>query len=474
MKKTLSIALAAAVAPAAIVTAAPFAPAQTPNGIGVVTTATTPAPDGAAGTGISTGTGTGTGAGADAQAEATDGDAPHYPDPRENAPNTDNCPHATLPPEPVSTSERLAPGATSPAPLPVEYFGPCGVIAPHGFAVSDKVLASSWLIADIDTGDVIAMKDPHGRYRPASIIKVLLALVVIDELPLDKVLTVSEESAGQEGSAVGMGAGGQYSVDDLLHGLLMASGNDAAHALAQALGGDDATLRKVNEKAAELGLKDTRAASYSGLDGPGMSTSAWDMGIAYSHAYQNPTFARIVSTEMYPFPGYTATDGEEIPGFDVYNDNKLYLNDPDGIGGKTGYTDDAKHTFVGALDRGGRRLMAVVLDTTIDHGRAWEQAQDLIHEGYKFTSKDAVASLIDTTANPSNTGTPVTDSPGNDSAGNGTTGNGSTANGSADRSNTEDGALPWEGIAVFVGVLALAGLGTWLSLGTAKKRRQRR
>lgn len=458
MKKKLSIALAAAIAPAAIAPVSPLGAAQTPNDAGVAATATAavtaPAPEDVAGTD----------AGSDAETEATDGDAPHYPDPREEAPSTDKCPHATLPPEPVSTSERLAPGVTSPAPLPVEYEGPCGIVAPSGFTVSDKVLATSWLVADIDTGDVIAMKDPHGRYRPASIIKVLLALVVIDELPLDKVVTVSEESAGQEGSAVGIGANGQYSVDDLLHGLLMVSGNDAAHALAQALGGDEVALRKVNEKAAELGMKDTRAASYSGLDAPGMSTSAWDMGIAYTQAYRNPTFAQIVSTEMYPFPGYTAADGEVIPGFDVYNDNKLYLNDPDGIGGKTGYTDDAKHTFVGALDRGGRRLMAVVLDTTVDRGRAWEQSQDLIHEGYKFTSKDAVASLNDAPANPSNTGTPLTDSPGDEDSG----------NGDSARENAEDGALPWEGIAVFAGVLALAGVGTWISLASAKKRRQRR
>ena len=399
-------------------------------------------------------------AGADAQAEATDEDAPHYPDPRKEAPNTDNCPNATLPPEPVSTSERVAPGSPTPTPLPVEYDGPCGVITPNGFKVSEKVLATSWLVADADTGDVIAMKDPHGRYRPASIIKVLLALIAIDELPLDKEVTVSEESAGQEGSAVGLGPNGKYSIDDLLHGLLMVSGNDAAHALAQELGGDEETLRKVNEKAAELGMKDTRAASYSGLDGPGMSTSAWDMGVAYSEAYKNPKFSEIISTEMYPFPGYTAADGEELPGFDVYNDNQLYLNDPDGIGGKTGYTDDAKHTFVGALDRDGRRLMAIVLDTTIDKGRAWEQTQDLIHEAYKFSSDDAVASLIDDTANPSNTGTPISDAPDSD--------------GKSSENAKNGDPVPWEGIAVFSGVLALAGLATWLSLASAKKRRRRR
>ena len=455
MKKKLAVALAAATIPVAL---APISPPATPFAVAqdAPTTTASPGPTDPAATAEP---------GADAQAEATDGDAPHYPDPREEAPNTDHCPNATLPPEPVSTSERIAPGSPTPTPLPVSYDGPCGIIAPDGFTVSEKVLATSWLVADVDTGDVIAMKDPHGRYRPASIIKVLLALIVIDELPLDKVVTVSEESAGQEGSAVGLGANGTYSIDDLLHGLLMVSGNDAAHALAQVLGGDEVALRKVNEKAAELGMKDTRAASYSGLDGPGMSTSAWDMGLAYTEAYQNPTFTKIISTETYPFPGYTAADGEELPGFDVYNDNQLYLNDPDGIGGKTGYTDDAKHTFVGALDRDGRRLMAIVLDTTIDNGRAWEQSQDLIHEGYRFTSEDAVASLIDATADPSNTGTPVTDAPESDSP---------HSDPNSGHNDENGDPLPWEGIAVFAGVLALAGLATWLSLATAKKRRQRR
>lgn len=372
------------------------------------------------------------------------------PAPREHAPNTDGCPQATWPPEAVSTSERIAPGSPTPTPLPVTYDGPCGVIAPDGFTVSDDVLATAWLVADIDTGDVIAMKDPHGRYRPASIIKALLALVVIEELPLDKKVTVSDESAGQEGSAVGLGGGGEYTVDDLLHGLLMVSGNDAAHALAQALGGDEKALKKVNAKAAELGMKDTRAASYSGLDAPGMSTSAWDMGLAYRAAYANPVFTKIISTESYPFPGYTTADGTEYEGFEVYNDNKLYLNDPDGIGGKTGFTDDAKHTFVGALDRDGRRIMAIVLDTTVDRARAWEQAQQLIHEGYTVPRSQAVASLIDATADPTPTPSPN------------------------EKPTASDGeSLPWEGIAVLAAVIALAGVGTWLSVASKAKARRR-
>ena len=176
------------------------------------------------------------------------------PPSRAKAPDTDSCPQKTWPPEPVSTSERVA---DTPPPLAPVYDGPCGISAAPGYAVPDKVVASAWLVTDIDSGEVVAMKDPHGRYRPASIIKVLLALVAINELDLRDLVPVSEESAGQEGSAAGIGAGGQYTVEDLLHGLLLNSGNDCAHALAQALGGDEITLYKVNALAKSLGMADT-------------------------------------------------------------------------------------------------------------------------------------------------------------------------------------------------------------------------
>lgn len=309
------------------------------------------------------------------------------PDWRDAAPLTDDCPNALVPPRARTTSEVPSDGVT-PTVLPQHYDGPCGLIAPEGFIVDESVHASAWLVADIDTGDVIAMKDPHGRYRPASIIKVLLALEAIEELPLDKKVTVSEETASQVGSSVGLGAGGVYTVEELLHGLLMGSGNDAAHALAQELGGDQAALKVINELATKLGTTDTRAASYSGLDAAGMQTSAWDMGMIYQHAYSDPTFARIVGTEFIDFPGYG-----DVEGYELWNDNGLFMNDPDGIGGKTGFTDDANHTFVGAMERDGRRLMAVILDTTIEEGRAWQQAQALLYEASQWPPEDAVANL---------------------------------------------------------------------------------
>ena len=348
----------------------------------------------------------------------------------------------------MSTSERAA---TSPDPLPVLFDGPCGVTAADGYTTPDGVVASAWLVADLDSGDVVAMKDPHGRYRPASIIKVLLALTVINELPLDQKVEVSAESAGQEGSAAGIGEGGDYTVEDLLTGLLLSSGNDCAHALAQALGGDELALGKVNALAKNLGMADTRATSYSGLDGAGMSTSAWDMGLAYTAAFADPTFARIVDTEHTTFPGF-----DDLPAFELWNDNHLYLNDPDGIGGKTGYTDDANHTFVGAVNHEGRRLVAVVLDTAAYDHRPWEQAQMLLHEAYGV--RGSVAKLEPlaekTTATPETTTAAPTPAP--------------------ERAGEETAWNRWWSYLIVVAVLALAALATAFSLGTGEKPRRRR
>ncbi|OFT55591.1 D-alanyl-D-alanine carboxypeptidase [Corynebacterium sp. HMSC05H05] len=369
------------------------------------------------------------------------------PPSRGRAPDTDNCPQATWPPEPVSTSERAA---SSPSPLPVLFDGPCGITAADGYTAPDGVVASSWLVADLDSGDVVAMKDPHGRYRPASIIKVLLALTVIDELPLDQKVPVSAESAGQEGSAAGIGEGGDYTVEDLLTGLLLASGNDCAHALAQALGGDELALGKVNALAKKLGMADTRATSYSGLDGAGMSTSAWDMGLAYTAAFADPTFTRIVDTEHTTFPGF-----DDLPPFELWNDNQLYLNDPDGIGGKTGYTDDANHTFVGAVNHEGRRLVAIILDTTAYDHRPWEQAQMLLHEAYGVRSSVAkLEPLAEKT--PETTTAAPTPEPAPEQAGEETTWN------------------RWWSYVIVAAVLALAALTTAFSLGTGEKPRRRR
>ncbi len=306
------------------------------------------------------------------------------------------CPYRESTPPAVDSSE-VPEAGDPPAPLPVpakplggDALSGCGIItAPGTPPVPDDISADAWVVADIDTGDIIAAKDPHGRHRPASIIKVLLAMQSIKELPIHKVVAGTQEDANAEGTKVGVGENGFYSINDLLHGLLMHSGNDAAHALAMQLGGMDTAIQKINDLAGKLGGRDTRAATPSGLDGPGMSTSAYDIGLFYRYAWHNPVFADIVSTKEFDFPGRGDV------GYPIENDNKLLDNYPGAMGGKTGYTDDAGQTFVGAANHDGRRLMAVLMHGTREPIAPWEQAAHLLDYGFATAPGTKVGTLIE-------------------------------------------------------------------------------
>lgn len=308
------------------------------------------------------------------------------------------CPYKVTTPPAVDASEAPKPGEVAPGPLPVpaktiggEALSGCGVItAANTPPLPNDVSAEAWLVADLDTGDIIATKDPHGRHRPASIIKVLVATAALNELNLNKLVAGTQDDANSEGTRVGVGPGGQYTINDLLHGLLMHSGNDAAHALAAQLGGMDPALQKLNILAGKLGGRDTRAATPSGLDGPGMSTSAYDIGLFYRYAWQNPAFSDIVATQTYDFPG---RDGN--PSYPVENDNKLLYNYPGAMGGKTGYTDDAGQTFVGAANRDGRRLVAILMKGTRLPIAPWEQAAHLLDYAFSTPPGTKVGTLVD-------------------------------------------------------------------------------
>lgn len=313
------------------------------------------------------------------------------------APDANACPYREATPPAVDASEVPKPGQDPPAPLAVpakpmggDALSGCGVVtAPGTPPLPNDISAEAWLVADLDSGDVIAARDPHGRHRPASIIKVLVAMQAIKDLPIHKVVAGTAEDEAQEGTKVGVGENGWYSINDLLHGLLMYSGNDAAHALAMQLGGMDATVGKLNDLAGRLGGHDTRVATPSGLDGPGMSTSAYDIGLFYRYAWQSPVFADVVTTRTFDFPGRGDV------GYPIENDNKLLTNYPGALGGKTGFTDDAGQTFVGAADRDGRRLVAVLLRGTRQPIAPWEQAAHLLDYGFATAPGTKVGTLIE-------------------------------------------------------------------------------
>ena len=306
------------------------------------------------------------------------------------------CPYKISTPQAVDSSEvpqagdPPSPLAVPPKPVGGDALGSCGIVtAPDTPPLPTDVSAEAWVIADLDSGAVIAAKDPHGRHRPASIIKVLVAMACINSLNLNKSVPGTDDDSAAEGTKVGVDAGGSYTVSQLLHGLLMHSGNDAAHALAMQLGGMQQALEKINVLAAKIGGRDTRVATPSGLDGPGMSTSAYDVGLFYRYAWQNPAFADIVATRTFDFPGHG-----DHPGYELENDNQLLYKYPGALGGKTGYTDDAGQTFVGAPNHNGRRLMAVLLHGTRQPIAPWEQAAHLLDYGFSTAQGTQVGTLI--------------------------------------------------------------------------------
>ncbi|NEW45986.1 D-alanyl-D-alanine carboxypeptidase [Nocardia cyriacigeorgica] len=329
-------------------------------------------------------------------------------------PNTDSCPQQTLPPPPIDLSEVPKPGQPTPKPLPVpdppiggKRLGECGVVVPKGAPpVPEEISATSWMVSDMATGQVLAAKDPHGRYRPASTIKVLLATVALRTLNLDTVVTGTQADADVDGTRVGIGPGGRYTNRQLMQALIMASGNDAAHAIAAQLGGDDGAVAKMNELARSLHALDTRAATPSGLDGPGMSTSAYDLSLLFREAMTIPLFAELIHTEQIDFPGYPADpripDDKDHPGFPVGNDNHLLYNYEGALGGKTGFTDDARQTFVAAAERGGRTLIVTLLKADVLPIRPWEQAARLLDYGFALDADASVGALPgpDTEAEP--------------------------------------------------------------------------
>lgn len=237
--------------------------------------------------------------------------------------------------------------------------------------------ARAWLVADTVTGRILGGNDPYGRYAPASTIKPLLAMVVLDQLRPEVAARANQSHADVECSCAGLVPGQAYTVRQLLDGLLLVSGNDAANMLADMLGGSQVALAKMNAKAYQLGARSTRANSPSGLDGPGWEsvTSPHDLAVIYRGALNYPLLVQIMHQPMAMFP-----DGKG--GWrELANQDALLPSYPGFIGGKTGFTNLARETYVAMAQRGGRRLVAVLMYSQDD---LWDQARSVLDWGFSL------------------------------------------------------------------------------------------
>jgi D-alanyl-D-alanine carboxypeptidase (penicillin-binding protein 5/6) len=283
---------------------------------------------------------------------------------------------------------------------------------PPGVPPPPQMRDVSWLLADADTGQVIAAKAAHARLGPASTLKTLTALVLLPRVAAGRSYTADQSDASAGGTRIGLVPGLQYTGRQLFEALLMGSANDAAYLLARANGGLTRTVSDMNAEALRLGALDTVAGDPAGLDTPGQVSSAYDLALFGRAALQNKAFRTYSTTLSVPFPGLpvarpttttsgTATTGSTRPtskaptrptpaaprlrdasgalrlSYDLSNHNRLLWNYPGTIGVKNGWTDLALRTFIGAARRGGHTYIVTEMHG-LESGASWRPTAALL------------------------------------------------------------------------------------------------
>lgn len=232
-------------------------------------------------------------------------------------------------------------------------------------SVSDTAFA----VMEADSGAIISAERENERLPMASTTKIMTALVVLDKTRGDERVKISPQSAAIEGSKMYLTPGKTYTVDDLLYGLLLVSGNDAADALAVFVAGSEENFALLmNQKAQSIGLRNTHFANASGLDAEGHYSSAFDLAILARAALQNEKFARIVCSKTYRVGGKT-----------LVNHNKLLSRIDGCIGVKTGFTKKSGRCLVSAVRKDHITLICVTLHCPDD----WERHACLYRQAFQ-------------------------------------------------------------------------------------------
>lgn len=232
--------------------------------------------------------------------------------------------------------------------------------------------ASSVVLMDMDSLNVIYGGNMHDVRSVASISKIMTAIVAIENADVNSTVTIGEEITKAYGSGIYIKQGEEITLESLLYGLMLRSGNDAALAIANYVGGDiDNFVEMMNEKAVEIGMKNTTFNNPHGLDENGGNLStAYDMALLTSYAMQNENYRKIVSTKKY-------TLKTNMNYYSWINKHKLLHSHNYITGGKTGFTDIAKRTLVTTASKDNINLVVVTLNDGndfVDHINLFEEA----------------------------------------------------------------------------------------------------
>ncbi|MFJ4535737.1 D-alanyl-D-alanine carboxypeptidase family protein [Streptomyces tibetensis] len=317
------------------------------------------------------------------------------------------APAAVAAPKPSdSPSASASPSATPPASMSSVGGARLGkpgtqVNLAGGVPVLPKdVSARSWIVADAESGDVLAAHNAHWRLAPASTLKMLFADTLLPEFPSDtkhKVVPADLAGIGAGSSMVGIKEEETYTVHDLWLGVFLRSGNDAVHVLSAMNGGVENTVKAMNEHAEELQALDTHVVSPDGYDAEGQVSSAYDLTLIARSGMQKKDFREYASTVRAKFPGQTkkGKKGKKVrESFEIQNTNRLLSGDSDvpvyeGIAGvKNGNTTNAGATFTGVAERGGKVLLVTVMNPEKpEHNEVYKETARLFDWGFKAAGK---------------------------------------------------------------------------------------
>jgi D-alanyl-D-alanine carboxypeptidase (penicillin-binding protein 5/6) len=245
----------------------------------------------------------------------------------------------------------------------------------------DDIKSKAAVVMDATTGRVLYAKNPDLKLLPASTTKLMTALVVVERANLSEVTTASRRAAAQPPSRVGLKPGEKFTLENLLYGALMKSGNDAAVALAEAVGGtEEHFVELMNQKATAIGANNTHFVNANGLPERGQYITAYDLAIIMRNAIKYPILKEILGTRV---TDVSTEAGKQIR---VRNTNKLLWSDDDVVAGKTGYTRKARHCFVCAGERDNDTIIVALLGEPY-RNLLWKESEELMAFGQKVLNK---------------------------------------------------------------------------------------
>jgi len=237
----------------------------------------------------------------------------------------------------------------------------------EGFEVS----ARSFVIMDAKTGRILLSLNPQVFLPPASTLKVMTAMSVVEHLKMDDKVRVSRHAASAPPSKVGIKPGETYTVRELLYALLLKSGNDAARALAEKVSGSEAAFaRQLTHEVRQWGAYRTTCATANGLPADNQYSTAQDLALMLRRAMRDPELAKIMATKYYTIQG----------GRKLRNHNRFLFTTPLAVAGKTGYTRASKHTYVGMFKNGKHEIIIALMGSK----KKWADLRPLIEKGFEL------------------------------------------------------------------------------------------